>query len=93
MCQNRTRTRQHSPAPERNELLDLNNPLSKAMWANASEVHDTQVARTATLAENKRVLDILHKWICVQYELTRVIDVLDVRDKIESLRQQAGDSK
>ena len=32
-------------------------------------------------------LALLEKWICLQYELTRVIDVLEVRDFVTQLRE------
>jgi len=69
------RTRPHTPAPDMKEIIEAKRgcltclnpdcPIWQAADQNCwkpQQEHDTAIARTATLAENKRVLDAIEKF-------------------------------
>jgi len=83
------RTRPHTPqAPEHNELAERECAINNCMRKDWMQRHNAAIARAATLAENKRVLDYLDEYnnLC-QYNISwPELSCNKLRNEIQSLR-------
>jgi hypothetical protein len=81
------RTRPHTPTPAK--MGEISKICKLCNYETDCKEHDTDIARAATLKENKRVLDAMLK---AMDEDKYYLNIRwKYREIIESLRQQAGE--
>jgi|WetSurMetagenome_2_1015567.scaffolds.fasta_scaffold280488_2 hypothetical protein len=77
--------RPHPQAPERNELAERECAINNCMRKDWLQRHDAIIRQAATLAENKRVLDLLR----IAFAPLTYPSPTTINDIIDSLRTQS----